>query len=81
MPESLQNTFFQPPEYMHFDLPLFLRALGLALALEGLCWAAFPEAMRRILSQLLSEGQNACRIIGLFSLGFGLMLAWLASLI
>lgn len=65
---------------MDFDLPLFLRALGLAFALEGLCWAAFPNAMRQVLSQILSEDHGSCRLIGLLSLGCGLLLVWLARL-
>ena len=34
---------------MKFDYALFLRALGLAIIIEGLCWTLFPGGMRRAL--------------------------------
>ena len=40
---------------MKFDYTLFLRALGLAIIIEGLCWTLFPGGMRRALLQLLPQ--------------------------
>lgn len=64
---------------MQIDLELFLRALGLAIVLEGLCWALFPGGMRRAVSQLLPLPESSLRLVGLAALGVGLLLVRLAS--
>ena len=63
---------------MDFDLPLLLRALGLALVLEGLCWALFPAGMRRAMRLLLREPDAGLRGAGLAAVAAGLFLVWLA---
>ena len=50
---------------MQFDLALFLRALGLAFVLEGLCWALFPGGMRRAMASLLPRPESQLRLAGL----------------
>ena len=50
---------------MQFDLALFLRALGLAFVLEGLCWALFPGGMRRAMASLLPRPESQLRLTGL----------------
>ena len=62
-----------------FDMGLFMRALGLAFALEGLCWALFPGAMRRVLAQLLPLSDSGLRLAGLAALLLGAGLASLAG--
>ena len=49
---------------MRFDFDLFLRALGLAVVLEGLCWALFPRGMRRALRELLAQPDVDGGLIG-----------------
>ena len=63
---------------MHLDVPLLLRAAGLALVLEGLCWALAPGATRRAMRRLMREPDGAVRAAGLFAMAAGLCLVWLA---
>ena len=64
---------------MEFNIELFLRALGLAIVLEGLCWTLFPGGMRRALLQLLPLPESHLRVVGLAALALGLLLVRLAS--
>lgn len=65
---------------MHIDTELFCRALGLAIFLEGFCWAAFPEGMRRMMTELLLQPTSQLRTMGILALGFGLaLMAWANS--
>lgn len=63
---------------MQFDFALFLRALGLAIVLEGLCWALFPGGMRRAMRELLSRPEGQLRLAGLAAVAAGLLLVRLA---
>ena len=58
---------------MQFDFALFLRALGLAFVLEGLCWALFPGGMRRAMAGLLSRPERQLRLAGLAAVAAGLL--------
>lgn len=64
--------------HMRFDSTLFLSALGLAFVLEGLVWALFPRGMRRAMAQLTVTPSGRLRVLGLCSVGAGLLLVWLA---
>ena len=64
---------------MEFNIELFLRALGLAIVLEGLCWTLFPGGMRRALLQLLPLPESRLRVVGLAALALGLLLVRFAS--
>ena len=64
---------------MHLDLPLLLRAVGLALVFEGLVWALTPGGMRRAMRRLLREPDAALRAAGLAAMAAGLFLVWLAA--
>ncbi|SCM71767.1 DUF2065 domain-containing protein [Desulfovibrio sp. 86] len=64
---------------MDFNIGLFLRALGLAIVLEGLCWTLFPGGMRRALLQLLPLPESRLRVVGLAALALGLLLVRLAT--
>ncbi|MEX0627005.1 MAG: DUF2065 domain-containing protein [Cucumibacter sp.] len=58
----------------------FLAALGLAIALEGLVYAAFPEQMKRAIGAVLGSPNGQIRVIGLFAAGIGLIvLYWVRS--
>ena len=63
---------------MDFDFSLFFRALGLALALEGLCWAVFPGGMRKTLLQILPLPDSRLRLVGLGALLLGALLSRVA---
>ncbi|WP_165079276.1 MULTISPECIES: DUF2065 family protein [unclassified Desulfovibrio] len=64
---------------MHLDLPLLLRAVGLALVFEGLVWALTPGGMRRAMRRLLREPDAALRAAGMAAMAAGLFLVWLAA--
>ena len=63
---------------MQFDFALFLRALGLAFVLEGLCWALFTGGMRRAMAGLLSRPERQLRLAGLAAVAAGLLVIRLA---
>jgi uncharacterized protein YjeT (DUF2065 family) len=54
-----------------------LSALGLVLALEGALYAAFPGAMRRALTSIGTQPDQALRMAGLIALMGGVALVWL----
>ena len=56
-------------------MKLFITLLGLVLVLEGLPYAAFPEAMHKWLSQLTRMEPAQLRPIGLISMiaGFAIL--------
>lgn len=64
----------------HFDVSLFICALGLAFVLEGVLWAAFPEGMRRTMLELVKAPAALLRGCGLASLAIGLVLVALGRL-
>lgn len=56
----------------------FFSALGLAMVIEGIAYALFPEAMRRMLAKVLTEPQGRLRIVGLLGAAAGVGVVWLA---
>lgn len=64
---------------MHFDMELFFRALGLAIVMEGICWAVFPKAMGAAVMQLLRMPTQQVRSLGLFAVVLGTGLIWLVA--
>ncbi|GAB4339743.1 MAG: hypothetical protein Kow0089_12920 [Desulfobulbaceae bacterium] len=58
-------------------MKLFIILIGFILVLEGLPYAAFPEAMQRWLAQLTELPPGQVRVIGLTSMiaGFAILLA------
>ena len=44
-----------------------LTALALALALEGVIYALFPESMRRFMQHVMEMSDNSLRIAGVFA--------------
>ncbi len=55
----------------------FFTALALAIVLEGLLYAAFPETMKRALRQVLETPDSLIRIVALTSAAVGLMVLFL----
>ena len=52
-------------------------ALGLALVLEGAAYALFPEAMRNMMTQVLTLPISNVRFVGLVAAVIGLGVVWL----
>ncbi|HEX7776077.1 MAG TPA: DUF2065 domain-containing protein [Parvibaculum sp.] len=55
-----------------------LSALGLVLAIEGALYAAFPAVMRRALTSIGMQPDQALRVGGLLALATGVVIVWLA---
>jgi uncharacterized protein YjeT (DUF2065 family) len=51
-------------------------ALALAIVIEGLLYAAFPEQMKKALTAVLSAPSSTIRAIALACAGLGLVLLW-----
>ena len=60
-------------------MELLITLIGLLLVVEGLPYAAFPEAMQRWLSQIGELPAATLRGFGLAALGLGLLLCYLAQ--
>lgn len=56
----------------------FLTALGLALAIEGVLYSAFPGPMRRALVSVSGMPDQSLRLGGLIALAIGVFVVWLA---
>ncbi len=54
-----------------------LTALALILVIEGAIYALFPEAMKRILAQVMALPASSLRSAGLVSALAGVALVWL----
>jgi len=59
------------------DLNDLFAALGLAMALEGIAYALFPDAMRRMLGQVLALAPSHLRLAGLAAAAAGVGVVWL----
>jgi uncharacterized protein len=55
----------------------FLAAMGLVFVVEGLVFAAFPEAARRAATTMAKTPDQALRLVGLLSAVLGLTVLWL----
>jgi uncharacterized protein YjeT (DUF2065 family) len=55
----------------------FLAALGLVFVIEGLLFAAFPDAARRAVATVLNTPDQTLRTIGIASAVLGLAVVWL----
>ena len=55
----------------------FLAALGLVFVIEGLIFAAFPEAAKKAMASVLQTQDMSLRLIGIGSAIVGLALVWL----
>jgi uncharacterized protein YjeT (DUF2065 family) len=53
-----------------------IAALGLALAVEGILFAAFPEGMRRAMYEAAHSPSDRMRIVGLISALIGIGIIW-----
>jgi uncharacterized protein len=53
-----------------------ITALALVLVIEGLAWAAFPEAMKRMMAQVLVMPPDMLRMVGLVMAVLGLGGVW-----
>jgi uncharacterized protein YjeT (DUF2065 family) len=55
----------------------FIAAIGLVLVIEGLLFAAFPRAAKRLAASALESPENSLRVAGVVSAVLGIVLIWL----
>ncbi|MGO4386882.1 DUF2065 domain-containing protein [Microvirga sp. 2YAF29] len=55
-----------------------IAALGLALAVEGILFAAFPDGMRRAMYEAAHSPSDRMRLVGILSALVGVGIIWLA---
>lgn len=60
-------------------LQILFFGLGLVLVVEGLLYALFPDAMRRMLVAALSADPEALRLAALIAATVGAALVWIAG--
>ncbi|GAB4193134.1 MAG: DUF2065 domain-containing protein [Thalassobaculales bacterium] len=53
-------------------------AIALALAIEGVLYALFPQAMQRFLARMADVPAGTLRVCGVCGLGLGVLIAWAA---
>ena len=53
-----------------------LVAIGLAIAIEGVLYAAFPNAMRKVLFSVLGQPDTTLRNAGLIAAALGVAIIW-----
>ena len=54
-----------------------LTALALAVALEGIIYALFPEGMKRVMAMAIEQPSSSLRLAGLAAAGLGVGAVWL----
>lgn len=52
-------------------------ALGLVLVIEGLLLALFPDALKRMLAEVMTKPSQSLRIGGVVSAAIGVAVVWL----
>jgi uncharacterized protein YjeT (DUF2065 family) len=55
-----------------------LAALGLALAVEGILFAAFPDGVRKAMYEAAHTPSDRMRVTGLISAVLGVVIVWIA---
>lgn len=53
-----------------------IAALGLALAVEGILFAAFPDGMRRAMYEAAHSPSDRMRLVGILSALLGVGIIW-----
>jgi hypothetical protein len=54
-----------------------LAALGLAIALEGMAYALFPAAIKKVMARVFAEPVSTLRYAGVAAATLGVVLVWL----
>jgi uncharacterized protein YjeT (DUF2065 family) len=53
-----------------------IAALGLALAVEGILFAAFPDGVRRAMYEAAHTPSDRMRVVGIISAAIGVLIVW-----
>ncbi len=55
----------------------FLTALGLAIVIEGVCYALFPGAMKKMMLNVIGQPASTLRAFGIGAAIVGVVIVWL----
>jgi len=55
----------------------FVTALGLAIVIEGVCYALFPDAMKKMMLQVIGQPISTLRMFGIGAAIAGVAIIWL----
>ncbi|MCK5779256.1 MAG: DUF2065 domain-containing protein [Rhodospirillales bacterium] len=55
----------------------FLTALGLAIVIEGVCYALFPNAMKKMMLNVIGQPVSILRAFGIGAAAAGVIIVWL----
>ena len=58
----------------------FLVALALVFVIEGVIYTLFPDAMKRMMAQVIPLPSSVLRSVGLAAVGLGVVAIWLIRL-
>ncbi len=62
---------------MDGPVEILLTALALAVAIEGIVYALFPDAMKRMMARVMEQPSGSIRIAGLIAAVTGVFVLWL----
>ncbi len=62
---------------MDGPVEILLTALALAVALEGIVYALFPDAMKRMMARVIGQPSAGIRTAGLIAAVTGVFVLWL----
>jgi len=57
-------------------MPEFIVAIGLVLVIEGLLFAAFPRAAKRLAASAIESPESSLRVAGIASAVLGIIPIW-----
>jgi uncharacterized protein YjeT (DUF2065 family) len=57
-------------------MPEFIVAIGLVLVIEGLLFAAFPRAAKRLAASAIESPESSLRVAGIASAVLGIIVIW-----
>lgn len=58
----------------------FLIALALVFVIEGVIYTLFPDAMKRMMAQVIPLPSSLLRSVGLAAVGLGVAVIWMIRL-
>jgi len=62
---------------MDSPVEILLTALALAVAIEGIVYALFPDAMKRMMARVIEQPSAGIRTAGLIAAVAGVCVLWL----
>lgn len=54
----------------------FVTALGLAIVIEGVCYALFPDAMKKMMLHVIGQPVSTLRAFGIGAALLGVVIVW-----